>query len=353
MGERWGVKLARFGSLLAICLAWISVAVFFVWAFGAIWHFNLFPGVVGPALALVWLVGGVLLLLKSKSKQRCLLVASASIALVWLFTLLQQPSHDREWAADQQQLARIEMDDERVTVHNFRDAEYRSEADFDVRYLTEEFELKDLQRVWFIVQRFSPSEGLAHVFLTFEITQPHQPKRYCALSIEIRREEGESYSPVRGLYREYELNYVFGSELDLIGVRTVMRPSDRLYMYPVNATPEQVQALFRNMARHANLICDRPEHYHSLLNNCMNGILQHTTKLTDERIYWFDPRIVLPGYSERFAFEKGIIGAGDVTFEQWRSECRIDGRARAFGLKPGFSKAIRSSVETATAELPP
>ena len=67
---------------------------------------------------------------------------------------------------------------------------------------------------------------------------------------------------------------MIGDERDLIGVRTVMRPEDRIFMYPVNATPEQVQRLFCNIADQTNELAEQPEFYHTVLNNCMNGILQ-------------------------------------------------------------------------------
>ncbi len=270
--------------------------------------------------------------------------AGSAIIVIWLATLLQQPTHDRQWAKDQQVLTTIAIDNEDVTIKNFRNNVYRSESDYDVHRTDFQFKLSDLSKVWFIVQRFSPAEGLAHVFLSFEIESEDNQKQHFAVSVEIRREENEFFSPTQGLYREYELNYIFGDERDLIGVRTVMRPDDRLFMYPVNATPQQVQKLFRSMADRTNQIQDRPEFYHTLLNNCMNGILRHTSELTPEEICWFDSRIVMPGYSDRIAFEEGIIGTAGQSFENLKKASRIDQRARDHGIGLGFSEAIRNQA---------
>ena len=330
--------------LCLMAFAWFSVTIFFLWSIGAIWHFDLLPRPIGPILAIITLVAAIVLLFRLARKSMWLTYGGTAIIVIWLVTLLQQPTHDRQWAKDQKVLTAIAIDNEDVTIENFRNCVYRSESDYDVHRSDFEFKLTDLSKVWFIVQRFSPAEGLAHVFLSFEIENEENKKRHFAVSVEIRREEDESFSPTQGLYREYELNYIFGDERDLIGVRTVMRPDDRLFMYPVNATPKQVQELFCSMADRTNQIQDRPEFYHTLLNNCMNGILRHTSQLTPEEISWFDSRIVMPGYSDRFAFERNIIGTAGQSFEDLKQASRIDQRARDHGIGSGFSEAIRNQA---------
>lgn len=325
----------------ALVLAWISVIVFFVWAIGAVWHVEFLPHPGGPILAIAIVIAFLALFIRIKQKKMWLTFAAGMITAVWLFLQLKQPSHDRNWAKDQTVLSKIGFDGADATIRNFRHTVYRSESDFDVERSDFEFTLAELNKVWFIVQRFTPGEGLAHVFLAFEIKPEDGEPRYFALSVEIRREVGECFAPVQGLYRQYELNYVFGDERDLIGVRTVMRPDDRIYMYPVNATPVEVQQLFMNIASYTNKIYERPEFYHTLLNNCMNGILRHAVELVPDEISWFDPQILMPGYSDRYAWEKGVIGSPDQSFEELKEACRIDKKAREFGIRPGFSDAIR------------
>ena len=336
--------IKKAGRVILFAIAWVSVTVFFLWAIGAIWYFDPLPKFVGPALAIAISILGIALLFRIKPKTMWLTCAGSLIGIVWLMTLTQQPTHDRQWAKDQTVLSQVTIENDAVTIGNFRNNLYRDESDFDVQRSDFRFKLTDLSKVWFIVQRFSPSEGLAHVFLSFEIEAESESQRHFAVSVEIRREEDEFFSPIQGLYRQYELNYIFGDERDLIGVRTVMRPKDRLFMYPVNATPQQVQRLFRSIAARTNQIQDRPEFYHTLLNNCMNGILRHTSQLTPDEISWFDSRIILPGYSDRYAFEQGIIGTADESFDDLKRNCQIDQRARTFGIEPGFSKAIRNSA---------
>jgi len=330
--------------MAVMVFGWICVFLAWLWAVGAVRYHDWLPDKVGLLAAGLMVVWGAVIPFYTRRLSNWFFYLGGMVTTVWLLSFLQQPSHERNWAAGQSRLAVVQakrLDD--VTVKNCRDSEYRSESDFDVRYHDVSFKLSQLKKVWLIVQRFSNSEGLAHVFLTFEVAQPDRPSQFLAISVEVRREEGETYSPIQGLYREYELNYVYGSEEDLIGVRTVMRPDDRVFMYPLKANNFQLQKLFRNIASRTNAIGERPEFYHSLLNNCMNGILEHTYELTPEPISWMNPKVVLPGYSGQLAFEKGLSGDGK-DFSDFQERCRIDVIAREHGIGPGFSQAIRSKL---------
>ena len=267
-------------------------------------------------------------------------MASATIIGIYLLSLIQQPRVDRQWDEDHAKSPKIDLASNQVTIENFRNNLYRSESDYDARFGTRTFELNRLSKVWFLVQRFTTLEGLAHTFVTFQYDTDEGPE-YFSISVEIRREEGEVYSPIQGIYRRYELIYVIGDERDLIGVRTVMRPNDRVFMYETNATPEQVQSLFVEIAERANQLAERPEFYNTFVNNCTNNIVRHTYKLTPKPINWLDPRIVLPGYSDRFAFEKGLVGKQNQSFDELPETSRIDEKARAEGITGDFSAAIR------------
>ena len=113
-------------------------------------------------------------------------------------------------------------------------------------------------------------------------------------------------------------------------------------MYRLNATPQQVQQLFLRFAQRIKDLESDPEFYHSFLNNCANGITRQTYELTPEPINWLDPRIVLPGFSDQFAFEIGLIGDADnQSFEEIKQDARIDVRAREVGITEDFSVQIR------------
>lgn len=319
---------------------WISVVCGFAWAVGSVYFLTYLPRRIAPVLAVAFAGAAFCWARKSPARQTRRQRLAACIVAAWVATMPQQPSNQRDWAEDNLQLAHVQTDGDQVTIVNFRNNVYRSESDFDVNFENLEFDISRIRRVWFVVQRFTTMEGIAHNFLTFEYTRDSK-LAYFSVSVEIRREKEESFSPVRGLYRQYELIYVVSSEQDEIGMRTVLRPEDRVFMYEVNANAGQVQQLFTDIADRINSLEDSPEFYHSLLNNCTNNIVTHTYKLTAEPINWLDPRIVAPGYADRFAFAHGLVGKDTESFDALQARCRIDEIARSVGIGPDFSAQIR------------
>ena len=327
---------------------WASVVVFLLWATGAIAYLHYLPLWLRVIAMLLWIAGIVWSAWAINNAYRWRALMGLFIAVVYLATLPIHPRNDREWATDQAQLTSIVIDDDDVTIENFRNFSYQSENDYDEHWLTKKFSLSQIQSVWLIVQRFTSNDGLAHVFLSFELApDEEQTSEYFSLSIEIRREVGEEFGPIKGLYRNYELAHIVGDERDMIGVRTVHRPNDRVYLYRLNASPEKSQKLFRNFSNRITLLNQQPEFYHTLLNNCANGITSETHQLTKTPIHWMDYRIVLPGYAADYAFKHGLIKDpdGGETFKQLEQRSRIDAKARAAGITETFSQDIRVAGE--------
>lgn len=336
-------KITRIGYRLLVWFAWASVLTFFVWSIGALYYLTTIWYPLRVILAAAYVIGAIVLFKRTPRRSTWLAWVAASILVVYATTLTQQPSNDRDWAADQVLAPEVSVSSDRnVRITNLRHSLFRSETDFDVRYRDFDFNLNELESVWFVVQKFTALEGVAHTFISFELKTPSGPQ-YFSVSVEVRREEGEVYSPFRGLYRQYEVIYVVGDERDVIGQRTVMRPTDRVHMYRVNATPAEVQELFLDVAKQIDKLNSQPEFYHTLLKNCTNEIVTHTYELTPKPINWLDPRLVLPGFSGKFAFSQGLVGKPGQSFTQLQQQCRIDEVAREEGLTESFSEKIRQS----------
>ena len=75
--------------------------------------------------------------------------------------------------------------------------------------------------------------------------------RFLGVSVEIRKEQGESYSPLRGLFRQYELMYVIADERDVLQLRTNYRKDSDLYLYEVVAGQEATRAFLVDMMERA------------------------------------------------------------------------------------------------------
>ena len=54
---------------------------------------------------------------------------------------------------------------------------------------------------------------------------------YVCFSIETRKEKGEDYSAIEGLFRQYELTYIIADERDLVRLRTNYRQGEEVCLY--------------------------------------------------------------------------------------------------------------------------
>lgn len=137
--------------------------------------------------------------------------------LVWMAG--HTPRHDRRWAMGQERLARVDFEGDQVHIHDFRFFRYRADGSVaEPVYETRAFGIDDLATVWLGISHFGRF-GMAHTFMSFGF----KDGRYLAISIEARREEGENYNPLAGLFRKYDLIHVVGDERDIVAVRSHLR----------------------------------------------------------------------------------------------------------------------------------
>jgi hypothetical protein len=274
-------------------------------------------------------------MLAQRPRLRRLLALAATLLVAWLlFALIVRPSNDRDWHADQARVATADIGGDAVTIHNVRNATYRSPTDFDLRWETRRYDLSRLASVWFVVEPFADWRGPAHTFLSFGFDDGE----YIAISVEIRKERDETFSPLRGLLRQYEIAYVIGDERDLIGLRANHRKDD-VFLYPIRATHDQMRALFVSMLERANRIAAEPEFYNTLSNTCTSNIVDHIESIAPGRVPW-SYKTLLPAYADDLAYDLGLIDT-DLPRETYRAAHRINALAAAAADTDDFSTRIR------------
>ena len=250
-----------------------------------------------------------------------------------------EPSNDRDWTPDQARLPWAELAGRRVEVHNVRNARYRSAEDYDVALEDRSYDLDRLRSAWFVVEPFESQdwEGPAHTLMSFGFAGGD----YVAISVEIRKEKREEFSPWKGLLRQYEVMYVVGDERDLIQLRTNHR-RDPVYLYPVRAPRERIEQMFVSMLRRANHLRQEPEHYNTLTNTCTTNIVRHVNELVPGRVSW-SYKVLLPGYSDELAYELGLIDT-QLPFSAAKHHFRIDDDALRAAGRDDFSRWIRQGL---------
>jgi hypothetical protein len=240
----------------------------------------------------------------------------------------------QRWRADMLILPYVEFLGDEVVLRNVRNCVYRTESDYDVRHYDMRFRLDAVRTVDFLVVPFRESDLLAHTMLSFGLDDG----RHFIISVEARIGQDQDYSAVAGTTRQFPLMYIIGDERDLILLRAKVRQVD-VHLYRGRAEPQQVQDLLVDMLARVNKLQRQPEYYDTLTNNCTTNLVQHVNKLRPGRIP-YDWRVLLPGHSDRLAYELGLLEI-QGPFEVARASSRINELALANANDPEFSKRIR------------
>jgi hypothetical protein len=294
---------------------------------------------VAPALAaglaLGCLVLGLGLALALRPTWRGIAAALALVAVVAGWWLAIPARNDRDWQADVARPARATFDGSRVTIENVRNFTYRSETDFDAVWETRTHDLDQITGLDLFISYWGP-RLYAHTIASWEFADG----RHLAISIETRKEKGESYSALLGFFRRYELYYVVADERDVIGVRADRR-GEQVFLYRLRAPPPLARALLVRYLEEIDRLADRPAWYNAFRHNCTTRIRQHVEQVVTG--YRFDWRILVNGHLDEMAYENGSLNTA-LPFSELRARSDITVRARAAGDDPAFSRLIREGL---------
>jgi Domain of unknown function (DUF4105) len=308
----------------------LVVVLLAVWASAAL-YFDLVPGTsfrTLAAAAYAIAVIATLLAFHGRGKGIAISVIAFAVILAWWLSL--KPSNERAWQPDVAQTAWAEIDGDRVTIHNVRNCDYRTETDYTPQWETRTYDLSQIRGID-IFFTFWGSPWIAHTVVSFQFGD----NDHVAMSIETRKEVGESYSALRGFFRYYELIYTVSDERDVVRLRTNYRKGEETYIYHTLASPQRARAVFLKYIEKINRIRNRPEWYNAFTNNCTTNI----AALAGEGRW--DWRILLNGHAEQMLYENGDMATGNLPFDQLKEQAHINPAARAAGDAPDFSRRIR------------
>ena len=324
----------RLGRSFMVGLGFLGLLVLVSWASLAIYYSNLPWFSLRPTLAVAFAAFSIWALWMNCRPLMGLAFAGLLVAVVaWEASIA--PSHDRPWRPDVAVMPRAIVDGDRVRLTGVRDFSYRSQHDFTVRHIEREVSLSDLISVDLFISYWA--EGpVAHTFLSFNFDNAAP----VSISIEARPEQGESFSLLPSLFKQFELIYVIGEERDIVGVRTTHR-REVIYLYPVRATSAGVRRLFLIYMDRLNQLADRPEWYHLLKSNCTLNIVRYARAAGRET--GFDLRYYLNGWVDRYLYEAGLLNTA-LPFDTLRARSRVHEIARADEGALDFSRRIRMSL---------
>jgi hypothetical protein len=287
----------------------------------------------GYAIASVIALFGLMI---RRWRRRAIGTIVALFAVVLACWSAIKPSNDRDWQPDVAVLPYATIDGDRVTLHNIRNFDYRSETDFTPAYYDCTFDLKQLDSVD-LAAVYWMGPAIAHVFLSFGFADGH----HVAISIEARKELGEGYSSVQGFFRQYELYYVVADERDVIRLRTNYRhdPPEDVYLYRLHSPIANERLLFLEYLRKINALKQHAEFYNSLTTNCTSNIWVHSRVIPGHLPYSW--RVLLSGYVPEALYQHGRLDVS-MPFEELRRRSHINERAQAADRAEDFAQRIRA-----------
>lgn len=231
-------EISRMSRILLIA-AYMPIVLGLLWVIGLC--------VCHPSFLLPLGIGLIIIIITKAKWPQYIPLWPALAALIALEALLftRQVPDQKCYHPAFAKVPEISLNGDHLHLRNIRDFEYRTEKDATIRYLEEDFSLKDIRAVYYI-DAFSRGEDSAHrILLCFEF----RDGRSLVITPELRLPADEkSPNTLRQLYKCYAMVYTIGTEEDLLALRTDHR-HDYLSIYALKADSEQAQEMFRQCLR--------------------------------------------------------------------------------------------------------
>jgi Domain of unknown function (DUF4105) len=313
--------------------AWLAAFVCATWAIGAI-YFDFPRASASAAILFVIILLAAIVFVRGKLRKLATVFVAVALVISWWATL--KPSNNRQWQPNVAETPWAEINGDKVTVHNVRNCDYRTETDFTPHWETRTVRLSQMTGMDVAINYWG-SPWMAHPIVSFQFADALP----ICFSIETRKAIGQNYSALRGLYRQYTLIYVVADERDSIRVRSNYRQGEDVYLYHTLASPTQARARFLEYINAINPLRDHPRWYNALTSNCTTNI--RTQRSVNERSSW-DWRLLANGKADELLYERQVIATGGLPFSELKQRSLINHSARAADKDPDFSRLIRDGL---------
>jgi hypothetical protein len=330
-----GGRIHRLATILFTTLRCTVYALGLTWATGAVYYDTPIESDLGrKMIATGYLLVALFFIAGLVTRARRFLGWIFAMALVVVPWSLKKPWNEGNWRTEWAVLphAEISPDGEVFTFHGFRNFKHEFDRTFAARRETRTVHLGNLQGLDYFHHAFE-NPYLAHPVLSFDFG----PEGRVAFSVEVRYEEGQKYSPIRGVYKQYTLSYLVGDERDFIGDRANAR-NEPVRLYRSKYSPERIREMFLETVRSMNELKEHPRFYNSITANCTTSYVAQAPSARRAPLDW---RIIFNGKLESLLYERDVIETGGLSFDQLMKEAEINEAARAAHNAPDFSARIR------------
>ena len=318
--KRFSIKKFLLKSIWGILILFSGTVylIFSLWCFGVIWFLLPFlPQFFAFVFAAIVLACGVGFFIK-KIRFVSWLTALVLYLLVFVLWFSIRPTNDLEWQTPWKRMPEAHIDGNKVTINNVRDFIYRSENDYTVNYITETYDLDKIQDLRLITSFWDGNTLICHMLLDFGFSDGKR----VVLSVETRLPVGVKQDWVAGLYKQYGVLMILGTESDLVMLRTNYR-KEEVFVYPTRSKPEKVRELFVLLLKGINKLREKPKFYNTLTTNCTTALIPFVRAMTHHGEGW-KLWLILNGLYPEKAFNSGWFKhLPHEDFESYRKRCHI------------------------------
>jgi hypothetical protein len=330
-------KISRFSAAFVrgagIAAVWLVVPVLNLWAIAALY---VDCRIVSLRIPLVLVYASVVVLVLAMVKRGKALVCLGLFCAVLGWWLTLKPTNEANWRPDDARTAWAAVDGDRVTIHNVRNCDYRSETEYTDCWSDRVYDLSQLRGIDFFFVNWG-IRWIGHPIVSFDFGEG----QHLAFSIEARYKEGQSYSSLLGFFRQYELIFVAADERDLIRLRTNYRKDEEVYLYRAAVPPTTARHLFLIYVAHLNRLREHPEWYNAVTRNCTTAIDgEFRAELPAANAWTY--RLLLNGDLDALEYERGRLVTGGLTFAELKRQAHINAFAHSIDQAPDFSTLIRA-----------
>jgi hypothetical protein len=253
--------------------------------------------------------------------------------LIWWTRL--RPTHDGDWADDLAQMTTGTVEGNRVTLHNVRNFDWRSNTDYTQRWETRTYDLDRLQSVDMIMSYWR-GPAVAHMLVSFGFDDGS----HVVFSVEVRRRKIQPFSEIGGFFKEFELSIIAADECDVIRLRTNVR-GESVYLYRLQLPIAAVRSLFLGYIGEANSLFVAPRFYNTITVNCTTLVYQMMQRIVGRLPLSY--RLLFSGYLPEYVYSvRGLDRR--YSLEELRNRGFITDRAKQSGHAAHFSEDIRSGI---------
>ncbi len=310
-------------------------------AAGVIWYHAPTGKLINGTLALAWFAFALFCIAAyvRRDDKRALAAVGVPLAAIMTWFILIPPSNDRVWSPEMARLLTYTRDGDTLTIQNVRNFNWTGPKTADERWETRRYNLRELKSVD-VLSLYWKGPRIAHTYFSFL----WQNGEALSLSVEIRKETDENYSPVAGFFKAYELSILAGDERDFYGWR-VHFPKEDIQLFHTRATQEQASKLLIALLDSANEHAVKPEFYNTLTENCTTEVWMFTDAMgLGQPTDW---RLFASGYLPEFLYDLKLLDRSR-SIEDLRKAGHIMPRVRVALdqnlTSAAFSNAIREGI---------